>query len=114
MRKNWFILVCMAFLYVSCTNTTKTEKLVIASEQIDCVGVGLQKCLLIKNEGDKDWQYWYSGIEGFNYERGYEYVIEVRKETIDSPAADQSSLKYIFVKEISKKRKASDNMPQMS
>lgn len=85
--------------------------LTVASEQVDCTGVGPQKCFLIKQEGETDWSFWYSGIKDFNYESGYEYVIEVKVDTVASPPADASSINYTFVKEISKTQKQSENMP---
>lgn len=90
----------------------KTEKMTIASEQGDCVGVAPMKCLLVKKEGQADWEFFYNGIEGFNYVPGYEYVLEVRTEKVENPAADQSSLKYVLVKEVSKTQKTSDNLPE--
>ncbi len=89
-----------------------TFQLTIASQQADCTGVAPQKCLLIKKDGQKDWEFWYSGIEGFKYEEGNEYVLEVKEEKVDNPPADASSLKYVLVKEISKQKKTSDNLPK--
>ena len=106
-------LFAMTLFLGSCTAPQNTEKLTIASEQGDCVGVAPMKCLLVKAEGQQDWEFFYNNIEGFNYEPGYEYVIEVKKETIERPAADQSSIKYTLVKEVSKTQKTSDNLPQI-
>jgi len=54
----------------------------------------------------------YSGIEGFTYEEGNEYVLEIKEEKIDNPPADGSSVKCILVKEISKIKKISENLPK--
>jgi len=91
----------------------KVETLTIASQQGDCVGVAPMKCLLVKKGDQKDWEFFYNNIEGFNYEPGYEFIIEVKTEKIETPAADQSSLKYILVREVSKTQKTSENLPQM-
>jgi len=80
----------------------------VASDYADCIGVAPQKCLLVKEEGSSDWQYLYTSIEGFNYEPGYEYIIDVRKEKVENVPADGSSLKYVLVKEIAKTPKKSD------
>jgi len=95
----------------SCSGTKNIEKMTIASEYGDCVGVMPMKCLLIKVNNQANWEFLYAGIEGFEYEPGYEYVLEVKKETIENPAADQSSIKYILVKEVSKVQKTSENLP---
>jgi hypothetical protein len=71
------------------------------------------KCYLIKKEGQSNWEFLYTGIEGFNYEPGFEYVLEIKKDTIISsnPVADRSSIKYTLVKEISKTLKDSTGLP---
>ena len=70
-------------------------------------------CLLVKKEGQAEWEFFYSNIEGFNYEPGYEYVLEVKVDKVENPAADQSSLKYTLVKQISKEQKTSENLTQI-
>lgn len=111
MKKLFFILMALCGVISSSCTTGNTAQITVASEQGDCVGVGPQKCLLIKERGDTNWQYLYSNIEGFNYESGYEYVLEIRKEEIKNPAADQSSIRYVLVKEVSKERKNSTDLP---
>ena len=113
MQKTILILFAMALSFAACTGSENTEKLTIASQQGDCVGVAPMKCLLVKKDGQKDWEFFYNNIEGFNYEPGYEYVLEVKVENVDNPAADQSSLKYTLVKEISKEQKTSENLPSI-
>ncbi|MFV0419041.1 MAG: DUF4377 domain-containing protein [Dysgonomonas sp.] len=109
-----FLLFAISLLMVSCKSSGGTEKLTVASEQGDCMGVAPMKCFLIKKDGHSNWEFLYSGIEGFNYESGYEYVLEVKVEKIQNPAADQSSFKYILVKELSKILKTSEDLPQIS
>lgn len=111
MHKTIVSLFAAAVFLTSCGSSGKTEKLTIASEQGDCVGVAPMKCFLVKRDGQKNWEFFYNNIEGFNYEPGYEYVVEVKVEEVERPAADQSTLKYILVKEISKEQKTSDNLP---
>lgn len=91
---------------------TQTFRITVASQQADCTGVAPQKCFLVKKDGQKDWEFLYSGIEGFTYEEGNEYVLEIKEEKIDNPPADGSSVKYILVKEISKIKKISENLPK--
>jgi len=113
MYKTMLLLFAIALSFGACNSPKNTEKLTIASEQGDCIGVAPMKCLLVKKEGQTDWEFFYSSIEGFNYEPGYEYVLEVKVENVENPAADQSSLKYTLVKEISKDQKTSENLPQI-
>lgn len=113
MRKSIMLLLSSIALLFGACNSGVTEKMTVASEQGDCVGVMPMKCLLVKKAGQTDWEFFYSTIEGFNYEPGYEYVLEVKVEKIESPAADQSALKYTLIKEISKEQKTSENLPQI-
>lgn len=113
MKKSIVLLLSSIALLFGACNGGVTKKMTVASEQGDCVGVMPMKCLLVKNDGQTDWEFFYSTIEGFNYEAGYEYVLEVKEEKIESPAADQSALKYTLVKEISKEQKTSDNLPKI-
>lgn len=112
MYKLFLSLMASVFLLGSCASTQNTERMVIASQQGDCVGIAPMKCLLVKTDGQPDWEFFYSNIEGFDYEPGYEYVLEVKKETRKNPAADQSAIRYTLVKEISKTRKTSENLPE--
>lgn len=132
MKKVLFIALGLAFLVASCGGGSKVKEessseevakveevaadlltLTIASEQVDCTGVAPQKCFLIKKEGETDWSFWYSGIKDFNYEPGFEYVIEVKVETVANAPADASTINYTFVKEVSKTQKQSENLPSM-
>ena len=110
MYRSILLLLSMTLVFCFCS-PGKTEKLTVASEQGNCVGVTPMKCLLIKKEGKTEWEFFYNKIEGFDYEPGYEYILEVKVENVENPAADQSSLKYILVKEISKEQKVSENLP---
>lgn len=73
---------------------------IIGPELVDCVGVGPQKCMQIKEDPEADWQLFYSNIEGFDYEEGNVYVIQVLVEPVENPPADGSSLKYTLIEVI--------------
>lgn len=99
-------------LFVSCNSSKTITRYTIASETRDCVGVGPQKCLLVKKGNQSDWEFFYNDIEGFNYTEGNEYIIDVKVEKKENTPADASSLKFTLIKEISKTTKQSDNLPQ--
>lgn len=105
-----FAITIIALVFSSCK--TSQPNLYVASKEVDCTGVGPQKCLLIKENKDDQWTFFYQGIEGFNYEPGYEYALEIKKEKIENLPADASSVRYILVKEITKEKKESENLPQ--
>lgn len=106
-------LIAFMLVLASCSKTD-VEKITVASAQADCTGVGPMKCLLVKMEGDTQWQFMYEGIEGFNYVPGYEYVLEVKKiEREGPPAADRATIYYKLVKEISKEQKQSAGLEEI-
>ncbi|MEN9919126.1 MAG: hypothetical protein RL662_1562 [Bacteroidota bacterium] len=109
MKKILILFLSLLFL-PSCKTVKTTEMLVIASEKADCIGVSPTTCMQIKVEGQSSWRFFYDEIEGFNYEPGYEYVLQVEKRNIPNPPADRSSFQYVLVKEISKTAKQSENM----
>lgn len=74
----------------------------VADHRQDCVRVGPWKCLLVKTDGDTDWTLFYDGIEGFAYEEGFDYQLLVRREKIDNPPADGSSIRYTLVEVVEK------------
>lgn len=79
--------------------------LFVASELADCQGVAPMKCMQVKQSMEEPWELMYSSIEGFTYEPGYEYQLEVRSENVPNPPADGSSIRVILVSQISKVKK---------
>lgn len=96
-----FFALGVGLLFASCDKDDLKPKIItmwVADHQVDCTGVGPQKCLLVKLEGDTSWTYHYDGIEGFNYEPGYEYRLTIKRKKVRNPPADGSSIRYILVK----------------
>lgn len=60
------------------------------------------RCLQVKENPADNWSFFYSGIEGFDYEPGYEYVLKVKTEEIENPPADGSSTRFILQEQVSK------------
>jgi len=80
----------------------ETKTLYIGPKLADCTGAGAQKCLMVREHPDDDYQYFYQPIAGFDYEEGYAYEIVVSVEQVENPPADGSSLQYSLVEIISK------------
>lgn len=74
----------------------------VGSELADCTGVGPQKCMLIRDSHESDWEYFYDNIHGFVHAAGHDYHIEVLITDVENPPADASSKKYELIKIISK------------
>lgn len=108
-----FAVIALAASCGTSKNVTEdTVKMTVASEKRIAMGVGPMEVFLVKEGEETEWSYFYSNIDGFDYESGYEYVLEVKKEKIDDPPMDSSSIKYTLVKEVSKTQKTSENMPE--
>ncbi|WP_223148885.1 DUF4377 domain-containing protein [Aquimarina sp. RZ0] len=99
-----FMILSFIFLYSSCQ---ETKTIYIASQMKDCQGVGPQKCLLVRESPEAEWQFFYDQIEGFEYEEGYKYKIKVSISSIKNPLEDGSSLQYKLIKVISKQKNQS-------
>lgn len=81
------------------------KNFIIASQTVDCTGVAPMKCLQVKEKETDLWENFYSNIEGFTYEPGFEYVLKVKTEKIENPPMDGSSIKYTLIKQVSKTKK---------
>ena len=62
-----------------------------------CVGVAPTLCLLVRETADGEWTNFYGSIAGFEYEPGNSYKLLVKKETIENPPADESSINLKLV-----------------
>ena len=107
----YFIILIVALNFVNCKNQQSdkndvTKTITVSSRLIDCVGVVPQKCFLIKEEGQSDWENFYDTIEDFTYIEGFEYVLKVKEIEVQNPPADGSLIRVVLVKEISKVKKS--------
>ena len=84
------------------TSNRNERTLIVAPEQVDCVGFRPRKCLQVKENATDEWTYFYSYIDGFNYEPGYEYVLRVETKKRKNPPADAPSVKYTLLEQVSK------------
>lgn len=57
------------------------------------------ECMLVKEETASDYSpLAFGGIQGFDYVRGHEYKLEVRKTTFANPPTDGSNISYELLK----------------
>jgi hypothetical protein len=73
----------------------------VEPERVDCVGVAPMECLQVAYSEGGDTQLFYDSIEGFEYEEGTAYVLDVRVSEVADPPADGSSLAYTLVTVVS-------------
>ena len=57
-----------------------TEILTLGPYTVRCVGAFEQDCFMEYNEEAGRWEFFYEGIQGFDFEPGYIYTLEVRLE----------------------------------
>ena len=63
---------------------------------------GVGECLRIKEEDSNEWEH-LDGIIGFNYEKGYKYVLKVEKTILANPPQDSLDVEYRLIEIMSKK-----------
>ncbi|MCO5230320.1 MAG: DUF4377 domain-containing protein [Chitinophagales bacterium] len=98
----YLLLAFTALFLISCSTANKV--IYIAAYKQPCTGVGNMECMMIKKDkNQKDWEYFYSSIDGFTYEKGFEYKLLIQEEKIENPPADGSSIRYKLIKVIGKK-----------
>lgn len=115
--KNLFkILVFMFGLIISCSDRQnnyhyKEVELYISSETTwvkCCIPYEQQdmEVMIVKKKGeDKTFTLLLSEIQGFSYEKGYEYILLVKEKHLPNPPQDGKNVEYYLVKEISKQKK---------
>ena len=94
-------------MFASCLNDDdepkdkqKTVTLYVSATTGERTGMTgtLHECMLIKEKGEKTWEPCeFNGIEGFTYEKGYEYELLATKTIYANPPADGSSYDYTLV-----------------
>lgn len=67
---------------------------IIADRRQECVGEAVQQCLVYREEGSQEWQFLYEEIKDFHPEAGRHYRVLIRKEAVENPPADASSIRY--------------------
>lgn len=78
------------------------QTLFVGAEQVECTGVAPQMCLLVKENVEDEYTFFYDSIEGFNWEAGFEYELIVAVSNVPEPIpADASSLRYQLVEIVS-------------
>jgi len=101
-------LVVLLFLFFCCTPMNLKEDYIpegtlmrINSYTVRCQGIIEMNCLLVQKGdqiGTDQWYYFYDTIEGFEYEEGFQFDLDVKITEVANPAADASSKKYNLIR----------------
>lgn len=93
---------------IACATNAKKDTLRIvniAPEKSPCAALAVDiTCMMVKWENKQQYELFYSDIEGFEFEPGYEYQLRVMVEKIENPPADASNLRYKLIEQIRKKK----------
>ena len=63
-----------------------------------------QDCLMLYNEDSGSWRFFFDGVEGFDFEPGFIYILEVRLEDRGPYIQDVGRYAYHLVKIIAKQK----------
>lgn len=90
-------------LAYACTPTAVNgqEELLIlevAPDRVACVGEMRGKCIQVRSPGEEEWRTFYEPIEGFEYEEGVRYTLEVSRREVPNPPADGSAYEYRLIR----------------
>ncbi|MGA8852734.1 MAG: DUF4377 domain-containing protein [Christiangramia sp.] len=116
------IIACIGFLALfssfSCSlsgndedGNTEIVEMTINHFQQTAFGSFPQMVYLVQENdkiGGDQWDYLYDQIAGFEYEAGYVYNLSVKKEAVENPPQDASSIKYTLQNVSSKERVPED------
>ncbi|WP_207420745.1 DUF4377 domain-containing protein [Desertivirga brevis] len=105
MKKLLLFISLLSTSLLGCKKDPSITIMQVNSYTQKCYGVDEMNCMLVQMDGDigkDEWEYFYGGIEGFQYEEGYIYRLQVHKEQVKNPPADGSSIRYILVNILSK------------
>lgn len=84
---------------------TETINIYIKPKKIDCEALTLQKCYEVKYSAKGGWTRFYDDIEGFEFKKGYYYLLEVERTKVENPPKDTSGFTYKLVKIVKKSRR---------
>lgn len=91
-----------------------TQTLFIDHHKSECTGVATYLCLRVRNSSDDEWRYFYSFIQGFEYQSGYNYELKVAVEVVENPPADSSGRVYSLAEVLSKTKEPAETVFDIS
>ncbi|WP_299682135.1 DUF4377 domain-containing protein [uncultured Dokdonia sp.] len=101
----YLFIVLIASIFTNCSNDDANEEFVtlnIKHYTTTAVGLDLQFTLLVQEGDDPTFGRFFNGIEGFDYELGFNYELLVRKSDVANPPADGSSIRYELINIVNK------------
>jgi len=81
-----------------------TKTIYVAPQSARCTGVAPMECLQVRSSPSEPWSRWYAGIEGFAYQPGYLYTLEVDEYRVAQPPADGSSIRWVLKRVVERRQ----------
>ncbi|WP_338640021.1 DUF4377 domain-containing protein [Burkholderia pyrrocinia] len=81
-----------------------TKTVNVAPQSARCTGVAPMECLQVRSSPGEPWSLWYAGIEGFAYQPGYLYTLEVDEYRVAQPPADGSSIRWVLKRVVERRQ----------
>ncbi|AXK62652.1 DUF4377 domain-containing protein [Burkholderia sp. IDO3] len=81
-----------------------TKTVYVAPQPVRCTGVAPMDCLQVRSSPAEPWSRWYAGIEGFAYQPGYQYVLEVDEYRVAQSPADGSSIRWVLKRVVERRQ----------
>ncbi len=78
------------------------QTLFVDAKRVPCEGEGMTECLRVRKTAKEVWTLFYTSIEGFVFEPGFEYELTVEVSAASERPADASSKRYRLVAVVSK------------
>ena len=88
-----------------------TETLIIGPYKTDCVGAFEQECYLEFNEKSQQWEFFYDGIQGFDFEPGFIWTLKVSLHEYSGDIQDVGLYEYRLIEVLSKQEASTNERP---
>ena len=93
---------CSSLTTVSGFGPEEVLRLEVAPRRVACVGEMRDQCLQVRAPGEETWSKFYDAIEGFDYQEGFLYTLEVGRRERLPPPADASAYAYRLIRVVDK------------
>ena len=81
----------------------RVQTLFVHENRVDCEGAMPMKCLQVRESEHDEWSYFYSTIEGFDYEESFRYELRVEVEPVANVPMDKTVTHYRLLEVVSKR-----------
>jgi len=84
------------------TQESAERTIYVGPQLVDCAGTGQRQCLQLREGATGGWFYLNGAIEGFQYEEGYEYELQILEEAAEKQADGGAAVKLTLLQVVNK------------